>query len=241
MATYVLVHGAFFGGWTWDAVAADLRGAGHEVETPDLPSMGDDPTSPVGLGLDAYVDRIVQAVNAQSEPVILVGHSLAGIVISQTAEAVPEKVAKLVYVAGFLLPDGSSPRHFYEGLGAPSPVIKNSDVSEDGVVTFHADALAGLIFNTSPESAVKNAAGRLRPMSRKPLGTPLKLTDERFGRVPRYYIMALQDNAIPTQYQELMVREMPCQEVIRMDTDHSPMFADHDAFVGHLKDIAGTS
>src|SRR5437868_4499501 len=102
----VLVHGAFMGGWAWDAVAAQLRQAGERVTVVDLPCHDAGERSVEGATLDAYVDRVGQAVDSEPGPAVLVGHSMAGMVISQYAERAPEKVQRLIYLAAYLPSDG---------------------------------------------------------------------------------------------------------------------------------------
>src|SRR5258708_7694242 len=108
MAIFILVHGSWHGGWCWDGVAALLRGSGPVVPAPPLPGPGDDETDLAAIPLANWRDQIVALVAAAREPVVLVGHSRGGIVISEVAEARPARIARLVYVAAFLLRDGES-------------------------------------------------------------------------------------------------------------------------------------
>ena len=238
MTTFVLIHGAFGGGWNWDAVREPIEQAGHEVVTPDLPSQGNDRTPLSEITLDSYCDRVIEVLDRQAQPVVLAGHSLGGISISQAAEYRPDKIKALVYVAAFLLPDGSSPKDFWGRQSLPSPVISHCDVSEDGVVTFRKEHVAELIYNTSPQAAVEKAMRLQRPMARKPLGTPLRLSEENFGRVPRVYFEALEDRAIPIEYQRQMVEAMPCDKVVTFATDHAPMASAPEQFVNELLALA---
>ncbi len=106
MATYVLIHGAWHGAWCWDKVVSLLKMKGHRVEAPDLPGHGKDRT-PIGeVSLEAYAEKICKVLDAELEPVILVGHSMGGIAISQAAEYLPDKIETLVYLTAFLLRDG---------------------------------------------------------------------------------------------------------------------------------------
>ena len=86
MSTYVLVHVSWGGAWCWDRVAPLLEQAGHHVVAFDLPAHGEDTTPVEQVTLASYTDRVVAVLDAQSEPVILVGHSHGGVVITQVAE-----------------------------------------------------------------------------------------------------------------------------------------------------------
>ncbi len=108
MATYILVHGAWLDQHCWDLVTPALRMAGHTVVAPDLPGHGSDSTPLAGQTLDAYAERILTEVDAAVQPVILVGHSMGGIVISTVAERRPAKVARLVYLAAYFLKSGET-------------------------------------------------------------------------------------------------------------------------------------
>jgi pimeloyl-ACP methyl ester carboxylesterase len=108
MATFVLVHGAWHGGWCWRHVAPLLRARGHEVHAPDLPGHGADPAPTATQTLDDYAERIGATVADCRGEVVLVGHSLGGLVISAVAEARPERLHRLVYLTAFLPRDGDS-------------------------------------------------------------------------------------------------------------------------------------
>ena len=88
MSTFVLVHGAFHGAWCWYKVIAGLEAAGHRAIAPDLPGHGLDRTPMETCTLDRYVSTVVAAIEAAEEPVVLVGHSLGGVTVSQGAEHV---------------------------------------------------------------------------------------------------------------------------------------------------------
>ena len=105
---FILVHGAWHGAWCWYKIVAGLEAAGHRVTAVDLPSGGIDGTAPEMVTLQTQADRVIALLDAQTEPVILVGHSAGGPVISLAAEARPQKIAKLVYLTALLLLDGDS-------------------------------------------------------------------------------------------------------------------------------------
>lgn len=103
----VLVHGAWSNASAWDRVAADLRVRGFTVTAVNLPGHGADATPASQLTLAGYADAVQAALPAQGKAV-LVGHSMAGMVISAVAERAPEKLASLVYVAAYLPASGQS-------------------------------------------------------------------------------------------------------------------------------------
>jgi hypothetical protein len=66
------------------------------------------------------------------------------------------------------------------------------------------------------------------------LATPVRLTDENFGRVPRDYIECVRDQAIPLSAQRSMHTALPCRQVMSMDTAHSPFYANPEELTRHL-------
>jgi pimeloyl-ACP methyl ester carboxylesterase len=108
MSTFVLIHGAFHGAWCSNKVTPSWSRQGvHKVVALDLPGHGGDQAPAAEVTLEAYADRVVEALDAHPEPVVLVGHSLSGTVISQVAERRPEKINKLEYLCVQLLPSGN--------------------------------------------------------------------------------------------------------------------------------------
>src|SRR5262249_24108169 len=107
--TFVLVHGSWQGAWSWDGVRDRLRAHGHRVITPALPGRGDLGEDRSWIGHDDNVAAVLAALDADGTgPVILAGHSLGGVTISQVADQRPGQIARLVYCDAFALEDGES-------------------------------------------------------------------------------------------------------------------------------------
>jgi pimeloyl-ACP methyl ester carboxylesterase len=106
--TYVLVHGAWMGSAGWGPVADRLRDEGAEVRTLDLPAHGGDVTAPSAATLGGYVDRVSAELDAAGSRVILVAHSMGGVVISQAADRKPDQVESVVYIAAYVPVNGKS-------------------------------------------------------------------------------------------------------------------------------------
>ena len=108
MATFVLIAGAWHGAWCFERVAPLLQLHGHSVITPDLPGTGADRTHLSQVSFDGWSKFVAELAASQSEPVILMGHSRGGMIISQAAEYAPHAIAKLVYVTAALPRDGQT-------------------------------------------------------------------------------------------------------------------------------------
>ena len=225
MSTYVLIHGAWHGAWCWKNVTPLIEKEGHKVVAPDLPGHGKDTRPIAEITLQAYTDRVCQILDEQSESVILVGHSMGGVVITQTAEYRPEKIKKLVYVTAFLLQNGEFLlQHTWPDTEAL--VLPNLIMSEDqSYATVKEEALKEAFYADCSDEDVEFAKSRLVPQAAAPFATPVSTTEENFGRVPRAYISCLRDKAISPSIQEKLYKALPCEKVISMDTSHSPFFS----------------
>src|SRR4051794_6397705 len=209
MAIFILVHGSWHGGWCWDSVAMLLAGSGHVVHAPDLAGLGDDRSDLAGITLAGWRDQIVALLDAAEEPVVLVGHSRGGIVISEAAEARPEKIARLVYVAAFLLRDGESISRTMRADGS-SLILPNLIVFEDGISSIvRREALAETFYGDCTAAEIAAATSRLRPEPVLPNRTPVHVTAECFGRVRRAYIATAADRAVPPALQHRMYTALP--------------------------------
>lgn len=238
MATFVLVHGAWHGAWCWRHIRPLLRARGHEVLAPDLPGHGDDPAAVGSQSLDDYAKRIEAVVRASGGDVVLVGHSLGGLVISAVAEALPERVRRLVYITAFLPRDGDSLVRICS-VDPDNPLNEASLRTPDGkCVTVDPARLRDLFFADCPDDDFAIAQARLGPEPIAVMFQTVHVTPARFGRVPRAYIHCSRDQALPLFVQEQMVAASPCETVLALPTGHSPFFAAPERLVEMLDSLA---
>jgi len=110
MATFVLVHGGWHGGWCWKRVTPHLQAAGHVVYAPTLTGLGERShlASPE-INLSTHIQDILNVlIYEELTDVVLVGHSYSGMVIAGVADRAPERVTRLVYLDAFVPEDGQS-------------------------------------------------------------------------------------------------------------------------------------
>jgi len=238
LSTFFLVHGAWHGAWCWYRVVPLLERRGHRVVTPELPAHGLDATPAAAVSLADYAGHVAEALRAAPEPVVLVGHSLGGMVISAAAELVPERVRCLAYVAAFLPGDGDS-------------LVRLADGDTENQLTPHctADPAAGLLhlapaglrpafYADCADEDVALAARLARPEPLRPLAEPVHLTPGRWGAIPRAYVECAADRALPPARQRLMQAARPCQRVLRLASGHSPFFSQPGALVEYVASLA---
>lgn len=240
MARFVLVHGAFSGGWVWGPLTERLTAAGHTVEAPDLPGAGEDQTPPGGVTLDSCAGRVADVLQESSQPALLVGNSMGGLIATQAAARCPEKVTALVYVAAFAPQDGQSLLDLTQlPEGAGDQVQANVVIEgEPPVATMSDAAVRDALYGCCPEDVAAWAVARQRPQAVAPYVTPVSIPGGTLDAIPRYYVRCLRDRAIPPLLQERMSREVGCAEVIELDTDHTPHLSMPDQLADALEHFA---
>lgn len=239
MATFILIHGAWHGGWCFDTLRPLLEAQGHHLIAPDLPGMGGSDAKLATVSLAGWADFTADLVSKAKGPVILGGHSRGGIVISEAAERVPDKVAALVYICAMLLPDGLS-RAAWRKQATPNPdflAIQTKHPSGHATEIDTTNA-AAVFAQLSPPDLVAGAFARLKAEPDGPRTEALHLTPERYGRVPRHYVECLYDRTIPIADQRLMQHYSPCETVVTLDADHSPFLSTPRALADALLAIA---
>lgn len=237
MATFVLIHGSWHGAWCWHKIVSRLEAAGHRALAPDMPAHGRDWCTPGEIALDDYVARVGGTLDTVDDPVVIVAHSRGGIVASQAAERYPDRVRALVYLAAFLLPDGARVLE-YGGADQDSMIAPNLIVNmEEGWDMLKREAFRPALYADCSDDDVALCDMLLTPEPMQPTLTPLQLTADRFGSVPRCFIELLQDRAVSLTLQRRMHAEMPCERVMSIDASHSAYFSQPDILTEHLLSV----
>lgn len=205
---------------------------------PDLPAHGQDQTPVADVTLQSYTEHICEILDAQSEPVILVGHSMGGVAITQAAEHRPDKISRLVYLSAFLPRDGESLLQLAQ-QDTESQVLPILVVAEaEGYTTVKDEGTRRALYGDCSSEDVARAQSLLEPDPLAPITTPVHISKENFGSVPRTYITCSQDKAISPGLQRQMYTATPCETVLSLDTGHSPFLSAPEALVDHLLTVA---
>jgi pimeloyl-ACP methyl ester carboxylesterase len=211
VSTFLLIPGAWLGGWCWKYVAAELRAAGHAVVPATLTGLGERAhLLSREIGLDTHISDIVGLFEYRDlRDVILVGHSYGGTVATGAAERVPDRIRRFVYL------DASVPRDGESNDDVIGPVmaaqLRASAMSEgEGWKVPPAPYVVGRLSEHPLRDWV---ASRLKPHPLRPFAEPVRLISPDAAALPRAFIQTTQSDL----YRGLMARARQagwhCQEI----------------------------
>jgi pimeloyl-ACP methyl ester carboxylesterase len=230
--TIVLVHGAWADGSSWDKVVRRLQAQGYTVDVPPDPLRG--------LASDAaYIASFVDTI---SGPVVLVGHSYGGAVITDAATSTPN-VKALVYINAFAPDQGES---ILQLVGAqPGSALAGNPADVFNVVPFAGGAdlyvkpsvFPGAFANDLPPEEAAVLAATQRPLAEaavsEPSGPPAWKT------IPSWYLVGTADHVLPPAEQEFMAARMHAHTV-EVDASHLSMISQPEAVTQLILDAAAS-
>lgn len=222
-----MVHGAWGAAKEFDNLTKLLAACGHSVAAVDLPGHGNNTALAAEVTLDAYVQEVIRVVEDSDDQVVLVGHSLGGVVISQVAEIIPDKINRLIYIAAMLPVDGSTALEIMQKDGG-SELLSYTHLSEDNrAVALDPEGVRIVMLNDIND---EDEIARLRPQFLMeqpvmPLSTPVELSNAKFGSVPKFYVRANLDKVITPALQDQMIKNWAVEEVFNLESGHFPFFS----------------
>lgn len=187
MATFVLVHGAWHGGWCWKKVVPLLRNAGHEVFTPTLTGLGERAhlLTP-DIDLMTHVHDIRGVLEYEDlQGVILVGHSYGGMVLSSIAEHTGTRVTQLVYLDAFLPEAGKALRDYADGVALDELVRVHGDGWRYPTPRMEGEDF----FGVTASDDVAWMLARVGDHPYKTMTQPVQVTADYLNAVQRTYIL----------------------------------------------------
>ncbi len=232
---YVLVPGAWHGGWCWHQVAKRLSAAGHRVYAPTLTGLGERAhlLTPQ-TDLETHIIDIVSVIAAEElEDVVLVGHSYAGLVITGVADRIPESLAHVVYLDAILVKPGESSLSVQSGEFADR--IKKLQAAGSLVLPPPRAAALGI-----PESDPQSAwvERRMTPHPLATLTQPLILNRGGADSLPRVYIDCVKPSIFgPVNPFAQKARAQTGWTVATMETGHDAMITAPDALTRLLLQV----
>jgi pimeloyl-ACP methyl ester carboxylesterase len=221
--TFILVHGAFQAAYAWNDVKAQLISKGQKVVIIELPGHGSDTTSPSLISLNSYRDKVIAAINATTGNVVLVGHSMGGMVISAVAEAMPGRIEKLIYVGAFVPQNGQSLFQIasQDKEGQLGPLLVPS--KDFLTLTISDTTKIPDVFCADGSTQVKQLLlANYKPEPAKPFNDIISLTSAAFGSVSKIYIHTSNDKALGITLQNKMVSDAGISKVYSINSSHCP-------------------
>jgi pimeloyl-ACP methyl ester carboxylesterase len=205
--TYVLVHGAWGGGWDWRAVDSMLAVRGHRVVRVTLTGLGERVhlASP-DVGLDIHISDVVNTILWENlHDVILVGHSYGGMVVTGAADRIPARIRRVVYIDAFLPDSGESVLGLADG---PAFARLAGSVRDGMIVPGWADTLA---------------IPRDVPHPYRTFTDTMRLVNPAGRRIPGTYVLTFEPAALPDAFQPFADRAVARGwPVHRIQTGHTP-------------------
>jgi pimeloyl-ACP methyl ester carboxylesterase len=169
---------------------------------------------------------VLKAVGDRSN-LILVGHSMSGMVISAVAEAIPAQLKALVYLCAYLPQSGDN---LYQLATEDKESLAGKYWRQEHPEKYSpawiaAEGIAEVFGADCPPQLQTLLVKRHRPEPIPPMAAPITLTKERYGIVPRYYIETLKDHAVSHQLQTLMLSRVSVQRRFQLSSSHCPFFS----------------
>ena len=234
--TYVLVHGAWADESAWGFVRNDLA-KNANVEVVNLPAHGADNTWGNLVTLKDYIKTVTDVINKQSGKVILVGHSMAGIVVSQVAENVPNKIDKIIYISAYLPRNGEDLLSLSKQDAQSKAGGALEFAADYKTATIKKDMIAPAVCDDCPQFMKEALVKYHRAEPTEPLGEKVVLT-AKFAGVPKYYIHTSNDKTVGYDLQKMMVKNNgTIKQTYVMNTSHLPFVVQPQEFLTILSSI----
>lgn len=236
MTTFVLVHGAWHGGWCWKRVAQPLRAAGHEVFTPTMTGLGERAhLASADINLDTHIQDIVATIEAEEiDDIVLCGHSYGGMVVTGVADRLAERIRTLVYLDAFVPKDGQSLFSFQD----PERVAKTRETASATGDGWKVPPMSPDYFKVTDPDNIAWIERRCVPQPIPTMGQPVSLTGAVDGIENKVYIWAKGHvNGIFHIFADKL-RDDPAWQFHEMACGHEVMIDDPEGLTRILLDLA---
>jgi len=221
---FVLVHGAWHGGWCWRRVVPLLREAGHEVHTPTLTGLGERAhLARPDTDLDTHVSDVQMLLEAEElQNVVLVGHSYAGMVITGVADRVPQRIRRLVYLDAFVPENGKA---LIDYVSPEHAERQRAQGEKTGTVGPMPAAALGLTRAEDIDWVMRRQVNQ----PYRTLAQPLNFTNEALlTRLPKTFVNCHSATGTFDQFAR-RIRHDPSWQYLEMHTGHDAMVIDPQA------------
>jgi pimeloyl-ACP methyl ester carboxylesterase len=221
---YVLVHGGGHGGWCWQRVARLLRARGHEVYTPTLTGFGE--RHHLGgrdTPFDVFVDDVANVLDFEDlRDVVLVGHSMGGVVIPRVAERAAGRIRQVVWLAAVVCQDGQT---LIDAVPQTPEIAAAVTIHDDGTISQDNRKLIDAILNDGTPEDRAWVLARHREYPPAALVEPGRLTDFLALGLATGYVGAVRDVTIPPERAAAFAALLPGARRAQVDASHDCMIS----------------
>ena len=229
---FVLVHGAWHGGWVWEGVIDALKAQGHTAEAPTMPGHNPEEDRS-GVTFDGYVNHLVKVLRSQAQPVVLVGHSSAGFIMQAAVPQAADKVERIIFHNAFIMPDQTAqfdivPPDVAQGMTAAA------QASPDNCVPVDEGFIRGVLMAGDPPEKVASLIAKLIP---QPLALfTTKAATAAFAEldVPGSYLFCKDDASLPPGAYLGMAQALGKFDLVEIPGGHEMSWVNPEAFTQAL-------
>lgn len=219
---FVLIHGAWHGGQCWDGLIKKLEKEGHTAEAPTMPGHypNDDRSK---IRFDDYLNKIVSVLKKQASSVVLVGHSSAGFLLQAAAPKAADKIAHLIFLNAFILPNGKSqfnlvPPEVSQGMTAAA------NTSPDNCVPVDEDFVRNMLMAGETVEKQDSLISRLVPQPIAIFTTPVNTGDFDKLIIPKSVVFCKDDASLPPGAYLGMAQGLGRYNLVEVKGGHESLF-----------------
>jgi len=226
MSTFVLVHGGGHGGWCWRRCAAALRARGHETCAPTLTGFGER-VHLAAPSFDTFVLDVVNVLEFEDlRDVVLVGHSMGGVVVPRVAEAIPDRIAAVVWLTAAVCNDGES---LLDTIPQSPWIARAVTIGADGTAHTDIERILDANIHDGTDEQKAFVRARHRPYPPHALVEPGRLSAFLALGIPTGYVFATLDRTIEPQVQEQLAARLPGRRTASVAAGHDCMLTQPEA------------
>jgi pimeloyl-ACP methyl ester carboxylesterase len=237
--TFVLVHGGSLGAWSWAAVVAQLQKLGHRAWAVDLPGRGENPHDLATITLALHIDAVARYIEERDlREVVLVGHSMAGLIIPSVAVRLRDRIKRLIFASALVVRDGESAMDVFQPMFEAA--AKNASAGrsrEDMIERFRRNQLPD-----ASRDLQDFVIAAIVPDQMSVLAEPVPMKEFYALDVPCSVVILEDDRAIdPVRFHPLFTQRLRDPTTRSIQSGHGVMFTKPVEFARALAELAQES
>jgi len=219
---FILIHGAYHGGWCWSRIVDRLADAGEKALAPDLPGHGRDKGWLADQTMENYVGRVGELVLAAESPVTLVGHSMGGAVALLAAATHPGKVKRIVYLTAYIPAPGESVSDGVRADPESHAQTSRTEIGDIKAVSVKPTSLGADFYQDATERDLGWVQDHVQLQSPAPFRHSCDYDPAVLAQIPKTAVICTLDRAISPGHQRMMAERAGCNPILGIESGHSP-------------------